>query len=268
MIKVGHTPIIYKHYNDNTFFGRIDCSNYDPNDPITWLFDSEEEFLPFYFIVQHFRDKIDGCHELNLPYVPSARMDRCKNEEDIFTLKYMAQLINKCNFDKVNIFDAHSRVTSALLNHVYNQSPIPMTQSVLDRLPKDTIIGFCDEGGLERYREMPMFSVWGIKQRNWENQKIEKLVLGGSTHMIAGHPILLVDDILARGSTIYHMAKALKERGATDIYVYVSHCENTVLGPHINGRSLLEIPNLIEKVYTTNSIWRGKNPKVEVIYRF
>ena len=63
-------------------------------------------------------------------------------------------------------------------------------------------------------------------------------------------------------------AKQLKDMGANSIYVWVSHCENTVLGPHIQGQSLLDIPNLITKVYTTNSIYLGNHPKVEVIKKF
>lgn len=268
MIKIGDRPISYDYYSDGTFFGRINCNNYDPNAPIIWLFDSEKELLPFYFIVQHFREKINGCRELVLPYVPEARMDRCKTDEDIFTLKYFTQIINNCNFDKVTVFDPHSRVTSALLNKVVVQSPIPIVENLLRQLPPSTIVGFCDEGGLERYRDMPIFTVWGVKQRNWENQKIEKLVLGGAKNMIAGHDILLVDDILSRGSTTYRMASCLKEHGANDIYVYISHCEETVCGPHLNGQSILDVPNLIKEVYTTNSIYRGDHPKIKVIHNF
>ena len=90
----------------------------------------------------------------------------------------------------------------------------------------------------------------------------------GDTHIIAGHDILICDDIISRGSTLYLMGKALKEMGARDIYVYVSHCENTVLRKHLNGQSLLDIPNLITKIYTTNSIYCASHEKIEVIHYF
>jgi len=41
-----------------------------------------------------------------------------------------------------------------------------------------------------------------------------------------------------------------------------------VLKPHINGQSLLDIPNLITKIYTTNSIFRANHPKIEVVKEF
>ena len=86
--------------------------------------------------------------------------------------------------------------------------------------------------------------------------------------MIAGHDIIIVDDIISRGSTLYLAAKQLKEMGCGDIYVWASHCENTVLQPHINGQSLMDIPNLITKVYTTNSIYCDNHPKITIIREF
>ena len=99
------------------------------------------------------------------------------------------------------------------------------------------------------------------------NSKSRKLVLCGATEEIKDKDILIIDDICGKGSTIYYMAKQLKEQGANNIYVYVSHCENTVLQPHINGKSLLDY-DLINKLYTTNSIFRGSHPKIEIIHEF
>ena len=63
------------------------------------------------------------------------------------------------------------------------------------------------------------------------------------------------------------MTKQLKELSANNIYVYVSHCENTVLSNCIHGKSLLDY-DLVTKLYTTNSIFRGEHPKIEVIHKF
>ena len=51
----------------------------------------------------------------------------------------------------------------------------------------------------------------------------------------------------------------LKEMGAGDIYLYITHCENTILdGDILNG-------DLIEKVYTTESIFTKEHEKIYVI---
>ena len=76
---------------------------------------------------------------------------------------------------------------------------------------------------------------------------------------IKGKNILIVDDICSRGGTFYHSAKKLKELGANKIYLYISHCENTIL----EGDLLTS--GLIEKVFTTNSIFTKKHEKIEVL---
>ena len=67
-----------------------------------------------------------------------------------------------------------------------------------------------------------------------------------------------MDDICSRGGTFYHSAKKLKELGAKEVCLYVTHCENTI----IEGELLTS--DLIEKVYTTNSIFTKEHEKIEV----
>ena len=201
-----------------------------------------------------------------MPYVPNSRADRTYNKAECFTLKYFCDFINMLNFKRVRIFDPHSFVTEALLNNVETISPRSLIQELL-RSNKNLIPFLPDQGAVKRNSiNINAPYLVGTKLRNWESQKIESLEVAGAKHMIAGHDILIVDDIISRGSTTYMAAKALKELGAHNIYVYASHVEQTVLGAHINSQSLLDIPNLITKVYTTNSLWRNvTHEKVEVI---
>ena len=203
-----------------------------------------------------------------MPYVFNGRQDRTKKKEEIFTLKYSCELINQMNFKRVKIYDPHSSVTPALLDRVVVESPQYEIQQLIQQY-SNALLFFPDEGSMKRLHSL--FTVpyaFGVKVRDWESQKIESLRVAGERHMIAGHDIIMCDDILSRGSTLYEAARELKERGANNLYVWVSHCENTVLGPHIKGVSLLDIPNLITKVYTTNSIFNGDHPKIEIIKRF
>ena len=99
---------------------------------------------------------------------------------------------------------------------------------------------------------------FGIKQRDWETGQILGLDVAGSVDKIKDSRILIVDDICSRGGTFYHSAKKLKELGAKEIYLYITHCENTIL----EGELLTS--GLIEKVYTTNSIFTKEHEKIEV----
>jgi ribose-phosphate pyrophosphokinase len=117
-----------------------------------------------------------------------------------------------------------------------------------------------DSGAMKRYSGMVNLPyAFGIKRRNWETGVIEGLDVAGAVDQIAGKDILIVDDICSRGGTFYHSAKKLKELGANKIYLYVSHCENTIL-----EGELLD-SGLIEKVYTTDSIFTKSHEKVEVL---
>ena len=74
--------------------------------------------------------------------------------------------------------------------------------------------------------------------------------------------VLIIDDICSRGGTFLHSAKKLKECGAWDIYLYVTHCENTILdGELINS-------GLIKKIFTTDSIYTSENENIEIIRTF
>ena len=99
---------------------------------------------------------------------------------------------------------------------------------------------------------------FGIKNRDWETGDIRGLDVSGMADCIRDRKILIVDDISSRGGTFYFSAKKLKELGAKEIYLYISHCENTIL----EGDVLKS--GLIERVFTTNSIFTKKDERIEV----
>lgn len=230
---------------------------------VTWMFDGMEEIFTVYNVGRKYKD-LGYKVELKMPYVPNARQDRVKKSEDVFTLKYMAEIINLVGFDKVEVLDVHSDVSLALLNKVENVTPEEFIKKVKNEIGlKDTdIVFFPDNGSQKRYGDMVKHKqAYGVKNRDWATGEIKGLDVIGD---IPSEPfdVLIVDDISSYGGTFYFSAKKLKELGARKIYLYVTHCENSILqGKLIEG----EESYLIEKVFTTNSIYRGNHPKIEVI---
>lgn len=268
MIKINEEKINFKHFNDNTLRFNYMPERYENYINITWLYDTDEEMAQLFFLVNHLRNscKINKI-SLTMPYIPNARMDRIKDLEECFTLKYFCNFINSLNFYKVRVFDPHSHVSEALINNIEIYNPSTEIENILKKHPSATLC-FPDAGSMSRYSKIlgEIYFAFGVKDREWNTQEIKSLKILGAKHMITGHDILLCDDIISRGSTIYLAAKQLKEMGANNIYIYISHCEPTILKPNINSQSLLDIPNLISKIYTTNSLWRNINhDKVEVI---
>lgn len=225
---------------------------------VIWYYSSEDECIRLWYLAKHLREKYPNKkHVLLVPYLPNARMDRVKNEDEIFTLKWFSEFINAMQFDEVRILDPHSDVCMALIDHAVALSPRGYVNNVLSQLAdKDALLCYPDEGSAKRYAAMLGADyVFCIKHRDWRTGNIERLELT-APEKVKGRNILIVDDICSKGGTFTYTAKALKAAGANEIYLYVTHCEPTIY----NGSVLTD--GLIEKVFTTDSIYVGDSPKV------
>ena len=262
MIKINGKQVDLRHFPDGTLLLK-ELALETEKVTLTWLFESNEELVALYFLTKHLRAKGRKEIALQLPYLPNARQDRVKAPEDVFTLKYFAELVNSLEFCDVEVLDPHSYVSEALLDNIRIQTPKKYVERVLKQITQKNerrvLLFFPDEGAMKRYSAMfDQPYVFGIKKRDWTTGEIKGLEVAGQTELIPGSTVLIVDDICSRGGTFYYSAKALKELGAEQVYLYVSHCENTIL----EGEILKT--DSVEKVYTTNSIFTESNEKVEV----
>lgn len=258
MLFIDGRKVEHDHFPDGTLHISVNGSMY-AHHIIGWYYESDEELFALICIVKHMRSIIEHCDlVLEMPYIPHARMDRVKKKSDVFTLKYFAQVINDLNFSEVLVLDPHSYVSEALIERIRHFNVDAFIGDVIDKTNPDLLF-YPDEGAMKRYSSMiQMPYAFGIKKRDWETGKIEGLDVTGSVENISGKNILIVDDICSRGGTFLHSARKLKELGANKIYLYVSHCENTILtGELLEG-------DLIEKVFTTNSIFTKSHKKIEV----
>ena len=133
----------------------------------------------------------------------------------------------------MTVLDPHSYVSEALLERVDVQTPKKYVEHVLEKISeigKENILMFYpDEGAMKRYSSMfDCPYAFGIKKRDWATGQIQGLEVSGQKELVEGSTILIVDDICSKGGTFYHSAKALRELGAKDVYLYVSHCENSI----------------------------------------
>lgn len=217
---------------------------------IEWHYEDDADLFTLICLKRHY-DKFNEPITLAMPYIPHARMDRVKEPEDVFTLKYFCEVINSLNFRKVLVADAHSNVSLALLDRV-QQAPIEeFIQTVLECVftfytsAKDLTLFFPDEGAMKRYStcvDLPY--AFGVKKRDWKTGKIQDLQIINS-EAVKGKDILIIDDICSRGGTFLHAAKALKKAGAKDVYLYVTHAEDTM----VEGE-MYNDPNLIKHIFT------------------
>lgn len=269
MIQINGKPFDVKYFNDGTFRLHYDVDSKYEEDRILWLFDSEAECMLLWHVVKHIKyHKPYGRISLYCPFSPEGRMDRVKHNDEVFTLKYFADFLNALPLYHIYTFDPHSHVTEALIDRLIVEMPWEDINTIKNMHPDATFF-FCDEGAKKKY-SIGMGShpyLFGVKCRDWDTQQIYDLQIIGDESLIKDHDILICDDIVSRGTTLYLAAKQLKEMGAQNIYVWISHTENTVLEHKIDGKSLLDY-DYITKIYTTNSIYRAIHPKIEVIHEF
>lgn len=263
MIKYNGKPVEMNHFPDGTLLMKEDVTG-EKEATLTWLFENNEELVALYFLTKHLQGKGITDIVLQMPYIPNARQDRVKKPEDIFTLKYFAELINSLEFKKVVVLDPHSYVSEALIDRMEIRTPQRNVEKVLADLEKkgakNILMFYPDEGAMKRYAGMfDRPYAFGIKKRDWATGEIRGLEVSGQAELVEGSTVLIVDDICSKGGTFYYSGKALKELGAKEVYLYVSHCENSIF----EGEILRS--DVIERVYTTDSILTKTNEKVEVI---
>lgn len=260
MIKINQCEITVGHFPDGTQNLHIpEAANKSNPIYIEWKYERDEELVTLMYVSMHFKalPKI-----LIMPYIPNARMDRVKNPGEVFTLKYFCEFINSLGFEKVYVLDPHSDVSAALLDNVFVIQPTAKITTVIkDINNNDLVLFYPDNGAAKRYSDLISKPYcYGIKNRDWASGKILSLDVITNGIDLAGKDVLIVDDICSRGGTFFHSAKKLKELGVSKIYLYVSHCENT-----IKDGDLLKDIDLVEKIYTTDSIYSLNEEKVEVI---
>ncbi len=238
---------------------------------VEWAYDNDGELFALMAVTDHLKSNSYRRMELHLPYIPHARMDRCELPQDVFTLKTFARILNGIGFEKVKVLEAHSHVSLALIDRICNENCKAMVDEVMKEIARknemnssDVLLFFPDAGASKRYAGLfANRSCYGSKNRDWETGKITGLnIVTPDKEFVKDKVVLIVDDISSRGGTFYHSAKELKKMGAGKIYLYISHCENTILeGELIQSED-------VERIYTTDSIFTKKHEKIEVFARY
>lgn len=277
MIQLNEHIIGNDRFPDGTLLMKLPFSP-KPSNEIRWHYENDAELFKLICLVKSMREMYKGVRiDLFMPYLPNARQDRVKNPEDVFTLKYFCEIINSLEFDTVFVTDVHSNVGLALLDRVREIKPWGQIHNALTKITfmetgdvmhearkecyKNLLLFYPDEGAMKRYSgEMGMPYIFGVKDRDWKTGQIKRLNLAGDVSMIEGKNILIIDDICSKGGTFYYAAKELKEAGAANIYLYVTHCENTIY-----EGELLKEDSLIKHIFTTNSLLTAPNEKMTIV---
>lgn len=272
MIKVNDKVVKPNKFPDGTFNLKGDFPiNTLYKNNINWWYEKEEELVMLIYITNYIKD-IGGSHiVLNMYYCPNARMDRVKIIKDVFTLKYFANIINSLEFEKVYVLDPHSSVSEALINNINKFNLYDIICLVLKEIKKITsdniIIYFPDNGAAKKYEDLftEYKTCYGVKHRCWETGKIKGLEIITNGIDLKDKTVIMFDDIISYGGSMYYGAKKLKELGVKNIFAWATHVENSILDKEKGTLIKLLEDGTVTKLFTTNSLFTGKHEKIEVL---
>ncbi|ADL53161.1 ribose-phosphate pyrophosphokinase [Clostridium cellulovorans] len=244
----------------------MSCERFNLRDDLNEVklnFQGDEDITHLFFLKNHLDNLGVKCN-LVIPYMPYSRMDRTEGIT-VFTLKYFCKLINSLNFCKVVIYEPHSDVSVALLDRieVIDMSKL-LAEKALNEIGSDdenVYLVYPDAGAAKRYGKQINYEkvLTARKERDFKTGDIKNLIIDGSTEG-KNFKAIIVDDLCSRGGTFIYTAEKLKALGAREIYLVVTHCENTIFQGDILKN------DLITKVYTTDSILSKEHEKI-AIYR-
>lgn len=268
MIKLNGHVVEQNRFPDGTLaLKEMDFSVLSDNfvNWIDWIYDGDEEMFTIMSLVDLIRRNSQGRIYLKMPYLPNARMDRIKTDTENFALKVFANWINGLGFDRIFVENVHSNVSNALVNNIVDNLPDDDIKTITKDYDFDVIF-FPDEGACKRYKDMDVIKelglpiAFGIKNRDWKTGEILNLDVMGAD--VKDKKVLIIDDICSKGFTFYYSGYKLKELGASDVRLYVTHCEDTIWAGEVLKT------DVVSKVYTTDSICRFDGDKIEFVRKF
>ena len=275
MIKVDEKIVEINKFPDGTPRINLDVDElgtYFPNGiKIDWKYENDGEMFYLMLIKRHLEGHLpsDIDVELFLPYVPNARMDRTKNADEVFTLKYFCDFINSLGFSNVYVLDPHSDVSVALLNGCVVLTPEKYIRDVFHSMEatNNVVLYFPDSSAAKRYSELfPNIPYcYGEKKRDWKTGKILGLDVRTNGIDLSGKTILMIDDIVSYGGSLFYSAEELKKYNPYKIYAYATHTENSVLDKEKGTLIKALENNTVERLFTTNSLFTGEHEKITVM---
>ena len=186
-----------------------------------------------------------------IPYFGYARQDRKVVPRTAISAKLVSNLITNAGAHRIVTVDLHAGQIQGFFDiPVDNLFSTPIfSRHIKKNIPaKNMICVAPDVGGVERARSLGKKLNVGLaivdKRRPAPGKSQVMNIIGN----VKGKNCLLVDDIIDSGGTIVNAAKALKDKGAKEVYVYVTHGV-------LSGSAVKQINNSkIKKLIVTDTI--------------
>jgi ribose-phosphate pyrophosphokinase len=158
---------------------------------------------------------------LDIRYLPYARQDKIPVSNHVtFALWSFVRLLNSLAFESIRIWDPHSELAIVMIGRskaVYFREATALAFADTS----SDVVCYPDAGAAGKYVQVhAMPHVNASKVRDQSSGAIYGCKVDGD---VSGKRVLIVDDICDGGATFIALTKALREAGATDVSLFVSH---------------------------------------------
>ena len=203
-----------------------------------------------------------------IPYFGYARQDRKVVPRTSISAKLVSNLITNSGADRVLTLDLHSGQIQGFFDiPVDNLFATPIFARHIKRKikTKNMICVAPDVGGTARARALGKMLNVGLaivdKRRPAPGKSVVMNVIGN----VKDKTCIIVDDIIDSGGTIVNAAKILKQRGARDVHVYVSH--GVLSGDAVEKVRKSQIKNLVitDTIDNSQKVKKAKNIEILTI---
>ena len=193
-----------------------------------------------------------------IPYFGYARQDRKVVPRTSISAKLVSNLITNAGADRIVTVDLHAGQIQGFFDIPVDNlfATTIFARHARKKIKSKKIICVApDVGGTERARALGKLLNVGLaivdKRRPKPGQSQVMNVIGD----VKNQTCIIVDDIIDSGGTIVNAAKALKERGAKEVYVYITHGV-------LSGDAVKKIKNsVIKNLVITDTIDNGEKTK-------
>ena len=186
-----------------------------------------------------------------IPYFGYARQDRKVVPRTSISAKLVSNLITKAGADRIVTVDLHAGQIQGFFDIPVDNlfaTPIFARHIKKNLKTKNLVCVAPDVGGTERARalgKMLDVELAIVDKRRPAPGKSQVMNIVGN---VKGKTCIIVDDIIDSGGTIVNAAKALVDRGAREVHVYVTHGV-------LSGSAIEKIKNSkIKKLILTDTI--------------
>ncbi|ADY73551.1 ribose-phosphate pyrophosphokinase [Desulfurobacterium thermolithotrophum DSM 11699] len=191
-----------------------------------------------------------------IPYYAYGRQDRKVNPRDPISAKLLADILTVSGINHVVVIDLHARQVEGFfdipVDHLQARPVLSEYFLSVGLGGDDTVVVSPDIGGVARARNFA--KVLGspiaiIDKRRPKPNVAEVMNIIGE---VEGKRAVIIDDIIDTAGTIVNAARAIKERGAKEVYTACTH--PVFSGPAVERLSEAVKEGVIKEVVVTDTI--------------